>query len=198
MRKSSQALQPEARGIRRTRKYNKTSDNNFPPSFLVVNSVSFDLMIMMMTMKEMILAVMMTMIIIIIIIIMINMQSSLIISSGFPKLTQTPTDVIVEPGKTFKLYCKAQGHPVPTLLWQKDGGRSFPAADDRRIKYAEGLEVCEIRNAQYNDSGKYTCFAKNVAGSVNASATVTVLGETDSSLFFFFWVGELLLGSAFC
>lgn len=94
---------------------------------------------------------------------------------GFPKLTQTPTDVIVEPGKTFKLYCKAQGYPVPTLLWQKDGGRSFPAADDRRIKYAEGLEVCEIRNAQYNDSGKYTCFAKNVAGSANASATVTVL-----------------------
>ena len=118
------------------------------------------------------------------------MQSSLIISSGFPKLTQTPTDVVVEPGKTFKLYCKAQGHPVPTLLWQKDGGRSFPAADDRRIKYAEGLEVCEIRNAQYNDSGKYTCFAKNVAGSANASATVTVLGETDSSLFLFFFFGK--------
>ena len=151
-------------------------------------------MIIMMTMKEMILAVMMTMviiIIIIIIIIMINMQSSLIISSGFPKLTQTPTDVLVEPGKTFKLYCKAQGHPMPTLLWQKDGGRSFPAADDRRIKYAEGLEVCEIRNAQYKDSGKYTCFAKNVAGSANASATVTVLGETDSSLFFFvFFFGK--------
>ena len=152
-------------------------------------------MIMMMTMKEMILAVMMTMIIIIII--MIDMQFSLIISSGFPKLTQTPTDVLVEPGKTFKLYCKAQGHPVPTLLWQKDGGRSFPAADDRRIKYAEGLEVCEIRNAQYKDSGKYTCFAKNVAGSANASATVTVLGETDSSLFLFVFLFLFFSGKAF-
>ena len=150
-------------------------------------------MIMMMTM---IIIIIITIIIIIFfIIIMINMQSFLIISSGFPKLTQTPTDVLVEPGKTFKLFCKAQGHPVPTLLWQKDGGRSFPAADDRRIKYAEGLEVCEIRNAQYKDSGKYTCFAKNVAGSANASAIVTVLGETDSSLFFFFWGGELLLRS---
>ena len=145
-------------------------------------------MIMMMTM---IIIIIITIIIIIIfIIIMINMQSFLIISSGFPKLTQTPTDVLVEPGKTFKLFCKAQGHPVPTLLWQKDGGRSFPAADDRRIKYAEGLEVCEIRNAQYKDSGKYTCFAKNVAGSANASAIVTVLGETDSSLFFFLGGGS--------
>lgn len=140
-------------------------------------------------------ALMMT-IMIIMIIIMINMQSSLIASSGLPKLTETPTDVLVEPGKTFKLFCKAQGHPSPTLLWQKDGGRSFPAADDRRIKYAEDLEVCEIRNAQYKDSGKYTCFAKNDAGSVNASAIVTVLGETDSSLFFAF-VFLFNLGKAF-
>lgn len=158
-------------------------------------------MIMMMTttMTEMILAVIRSLTLMIIMI--INIQSSLIVSSGFPKLTQTPTDVFVEPGKTFRLYCKAQGHPFPKLVWQKDGGESFPAAVDRRIVYAEGLEVCEIRNAQFKDSGKYTCFAKNDAGSVNASAIVTVLGETDSSLVEFFVHGSQLLWQlhgAFC
>ena len=103
--------------------------------------------------------------------------------------------MFVEPGKTFRLYCKAQGHPFPKLVWQKDGGESFPAAVDRRIVYAEGLEVCEIRNAQFKDSGKYTCFAKNDAGSVNASAIVTVLGETDSSLVEFFVQGPSYCGN---
>ena len=95
----------------------------------------------------------------------------------FPKLTKKPENVFVEAGKTIQLHCKAQGHPIPTLSWQKDGGASFPAADDRRILYNDGSEVCEIKNATYVDTGKYTCSATNEAGSVNASAFVTVLGE---------------------
>lgn len=93
----------------------------------------------------------------------------------FPKLTKKPENVFVEAGKTIQLHCKAQGHPIPTLSWQKDGGASFPAADDRRILYNDGSEVCEIKNATYVDTGKYTCSATNEAGSVNASAFVTVL-----------------------
>ena len=83
----------------------------------------------------------------------------------------------VEAGKTFELHCRAQGHPDPTLSWQKDGGTSFPAANDRRMDFQPASKVYVIKNAQYEDTGKYTCSATNEAGSVNATAFVTVLSK---------------------
>ena len=95
----------------------------------------------------------------------------------FPKLIEKPSNVSVEAGKTFELHCRAQGHPDPTLSWQKDGGTSFPAANDRRMDFQPESKVYVIKNAQYEDTGKYTCSATNEAGSVNATAFVTVLGK---------------------
>lgn len=93
----------------------------------------------------------------------------------FPKLIETPVNVSVEAGKTFRLRCVAQGSPEPTLSWQKDGGSSFPAANDRRMGFQHESNVYEIRNAKDVDTGKYTCNATNEAGSVEATAYVTVL-----------------------
>ena len=83
----------------------------------------------------------------------------------------------VEAGKTFELHCQAEGHPEPILSWQKDGGTSFPAANDRRMDFLPASKVYVIRDAQSVDTGKYTCSATNDAGSVNATAFVTVLGR---------------------
>ena len=85
-------------------------------------------------------------------------------------------------GKTFELHCQAQGHPEPVLSWQKDGGTSFPAADDRRMDFLPDSKVYVIRNAQPGDTGKYTCSAENEAGFVNATAFVTVLGKRQKAL----------------
>ena len=95
----------------------------------------------------------------------------------FPTLIEKPSNVSVVAGKTFKLHCQAQGHPEPVLSWQKDGGTSFPAANDRRMDFIPSSKVYVIRNAQPGDTGKYTCSAKNEAGFVNATAFVTVLGK---------------------
>jgi len=99
----------------------------------------------------------------------------------FPKLVEKPVNVSVVAGKTFELHCQAQGHPEPVLSWQKDGGTSFPAADDRRMDFLPASKVYVIRNAQPGDAGKYTCSAKNEAGFVNATAFVTVLGKYEPS-----------------
>lgn len=95
----------------------------------------------------------------------------------FPKLVAVPSNVSVQAGKTFQLHCQAEGHPEPVLSWQKDGGTSFPAANDRRMDFLPASKVYEIRNAQSVDTGRYTCTASNEAGSVNATAFVTVLGK---------------------
>ena len=95
----------------------------------------------------------------------------------FPKIIEKPSNVSVVAGKTFELHCQAQGHPEPVLSWQKDGGTSFPAADDRRMDFLPESKVYVIRNAQPGDTGKYTCSAENEAGYVNATAFVTVLGK---------------------
>lgn len=95
----------------------------------------------------------------------------------FPKLVEKPSNVSVVAGKTFELHCQAEGHPEPVLSWKKDGGTSFPAADDRRIDFLPASKVYVIRNAQSVDTGRYTCSATNEAGSVNATAFVTVLGK---------------------
>ena len=95
----------------------------------------------------------------------------------FPKLIEKPSNVSVVAGKTFELHCQAQGHPEPVLSWQKDGGTSFPAADDRRMDFVPASKVYVIRDAQPGDTGKYTCSAENEAGSVNATAFVTVLSK---------------------
>jgi len=97
--------------------------------------------------------------------------------SVFPKLIEKPSNVSVVAGKTFELHCQAQGHPEPVLSWQKDGGTSFPAADDRRMAFLPESKVYVISNAQPGDTGKYTCSARNEAGFVNATAFVTVLGK---------------------
>lgn len=88
-----------------------------------------------------------------------------------------PKNVSVEAGKTFQLHCQADGHPEPVLSWQKDGGTNFPAANDRRMDFVPASKVYVIRNAQPVDTGRYTCTASNEAGSVNATAFVTVLGK---------------------
>lgn len=93
----------------------------------------------------------------------------------FPRIKEKPSDTFVKGGETFELRCEADGSPEPQVSWQKDGGSNFPAASEKRIYYSPERKVYVIRNAQPADTGEYICSAANDAGSVNASAFVTVL-----------------------
>nr|XP_039250058.1 leucine-rich repeats and immunoglobulin-like domains protein 3 [Styela clava] len=52
----------------------------------------------------------------------------------YPKFTKTPVNVtIVKNGSSALLDCAATGQPSPLITWQKDGGKAFPAATQRRL-----------------------------------------------------------------
>lgn len=92
-----------------------------------------------------------------------------------PRLVKVPKDYTVNVGKVARLSCAATGHPEPKIFWRKDDGeKKFIAAVERRIRHIPPHDYF-IRNAKPEDMGEYTCFAQNEVGSVNATATLTVL-----------------------
>lgn len=102
-------------------------------------------------------------------------QKSRISVMIFPNFTKIPENVTEETGQTVKLECAADGEPQPQIAWQKDGGNDFPAARERRMHVMPTDDVFFIVNVKPADMGIYSCTAQNLAGSIVANATLTVL-----------------------
>lgn len=93
----------------------------------------------------------------------------------YPTFVKQPVDVVASAGSTARLECGAQGQPTPVVAWQKDGGDDFPAARERRMHVMPSDDIFYVVSLKPQDSGVYTCTAKNPAGIIRASATLTVL-----------------------
>lgn len=89
-------------------------------------------------------------------------------------------DLTIRTGTMVRLECAAKGHPSPQIAWQKDGGTDFPAARERRMHVMPDDDIFFIANVKTEDMGVYSCTAQNVAGSLSANATLTVLGKLPS------------------
>ncbi|KAM9832699.1 leucine-rich repeats and immunoglobulin-like domains protein 1 [Aulostomus maculatus] len=98
-----------------------------------------------------------------------------VIVNVLPSFVKTPGDSTIRTGQTARLECSAEGHPTPQVAWQKDEGTDFPAARERRMHVMPGDDVFFIMNVKPEDTGVYSCTAKNRAGTVSANATLTVL-----------------------
>ncbi|XP_076975975.1 leucine-rich repeats and immunoglobulin-like domains protein 2 isoform X3 [Tamandua tetradactyla] len=96
-----------------------------------------------------------------------------------PSFLKTPMDLTIRTGAMARLECAAEGHPAPQISWQKDGGTDFPAARERRMHVMPEDDVFFIANVKIEDMGIYSCMAQNIAGSLSANASLTVL-ETPS------------------
>ncbi|XP_023609805.1 leucine-rich repeats and immunoglobulin-like domains protein 1 [Myotis lucifugus] len=96
-----------------------------------------------------------------------------------PSFTKMPHDIAIRTGTMARLECAATGHPNPQIAWQKDGGTDFPAARERRMHVMPDDDVFFITDVKLDDMGVYSCTAQNLAGSISANATLTVL-ETPS------------------
>ncbi|TRZ02412.1 hypothetical protein DNTS_034467 [Danionella cerebrum] len=72
-----------------------------------------------------------------------------------------PTAVSVVVNHLLELVCEADGIPLPTLTWLKDG-HPLPLTDSIRL-LREG-EVLRVASAQVENTGRYTCLATNSAG----------------------------------
>ncbi|XP_026871277.2 leucine-rich repeats and immunoglobulin-like domains protein 1 isoform X1 [Electrophorus electricus] len=95
--------------------------------------------------------------------------------SVLPSFVKTPRDVTVRTGAKARLECAARGHPPPQVAWQKDGGTDFPAARERRMQVMPDDDVFFIMDVKPEDTGVYSCTARNTAGTVSANVTLAVL-----------------------
>ncbi|KAI5614770.1 hemicentin-1 isoform X1 [Silurus asotus] len=69
------------------------------------------------------------------------------------------------------LLCETEGYPTPSVSWYKDG-KALPESVHQRVLSSGSLHIVF---AQPRDTGKYTCTAANVAGSLSLEMSVTVL-----------------------
>ncbi|MGH0147536.1 UNVERIFIED_CONTAM: hypothetical protein FKN15_060360 [Acipenser sinensis] len=80
-----------------------------------------------------------------------------------PVIQVYPESQAREPGVTASLRCHAEGIPNPQLAWLKNGIDITPKLSKQLTLQANGTEV-HISNVRYEDTGAYTCIAKNEAG----------------------------------
>ncbi|MEE6505501.1 hypothetical protein FKM82_005546 [Ascaphus truei] len=80
-------------------------------------------------------------------------------------------DVIVLINNPLSLICEAVGFPAPTVTWLKDGE---PFKESHNLRVLPGGHGLQIRNAQEDDAGEYTCLVTNEVGEASKNYEVKV------------------------
>ncbi|KAG9347130.1 hypothetical protein JZ751_006057 [Albula glossodonta] len=80
-----------------------------------------------------------------------------------PVIRVYPESQAREPGVTASLRCHAEGIPNPQLAWLKNGMDIITKLSKQLTLQGNGSEV-HISNVHFEDTGAYTCVAKNDAG----------------------------------
>ncbi|XP_056113215.1 follistatin-related protein 5 isoform X1 [Rhinichthys klamathensis goyatoka] len=80
-----------------------------------------------------------------------------------PVIRVYPESQAREPGVTASLRCYAEGIPDPQLSWLKNGMDITTKLSKQLTLQANGSEV-HISNVHFEDTGAYTCIARNEAG----------------------------------
>ena len=86
-----------------------------------------------------------------------------------PSLLQSPVETTVNQSQTAILKCSADGNPTPQITWSKMNSR-LPVGRNK----VESSGALILKDVRPEDEGVYSCEAKNLLGSVNASAKLTI------------------------
>ena len=68
------------------------------------------------------------------------------------------------------LSCNADGNPVPTISWTRDGSPINATGSNYRISFSEDKKQLTIANVSRTDSGEYRCVASNKLGNDTSNA----------------------------
>ncbi|XP_019355735.1 hemicentin-1 isoform X2 [Alligator mississippiensis] len=88
-----------------------------------------------------------------------------------PSIADEATDLLVTKLSPAVISCTASGVPAPSVHWTKNGIRLLPRGDGYRILSSGAIEIAA---AQLNHAGRYTCVARNAAGSAHRHVTLHV------------------------
>ena len=90
-------------------------------------------------------------------------------SISAPSLLQPPVRTTVNESQTAILKCTADGNPPTQVTWSKLNS-SLPVG--RHVLESSGALI--MNNVRPEDDGVYSCRAKNLLGSMNATTKLTV------------------------
>ncbi|KAM4896067.1 hemicentin-1 [Sylvia borin] len=88
-----------------------------------------------------------------------------------PSIADEATELLVTKLSPVMVSCTASGVPVPSVHWTKNGIKLLPRGDGYRILSSGAVE---IPSAQLAHGGRYTCMARNAAGSAHRHVTLHV------------------------
>ena len=86
-----------------------------------------------------------------------------------PSLLQSPVEATVNQSQKAILKCLANGNPTPQITWSKMNSR-LPVGRHK----VESSGALILKDVRPQDEGLYSCEARNLLGSVNASAKLIV------------------------
>lgn len=88
-------------------------------------------------------------------------------------ITVEPVGTVLEAGATVVLDCQARGEPPPSIGWSRQGR---PVLGDDRVTLLPNGSL-RIAPLHREDTSEYQCMARNLLGSVLATAPLTVQGR---------------------
>lgn len=91
-----------------------------------------------------------------------------------PKFYTVPHNRVAEEGETIRFQCAITGHPMPWVIWDKNG---VPITQTPRIviKEKDDLRVLEISQVTSEDAGLYRVTLENDVGRTEASARLEII-----------------------
>ena len=98
-----------------------------------------------------------------------------------PSLLQSPVETTVNQSQTTIMKCSADGNPTPQITWSKMN--SLLPVGRHKVESSGALVLKDVRTG---DEGVYSCEARNLLGSVNATARVTVQGKATWSYLYIY------------
>ncbi|XP_007935886.1 hemicentin-1 [Orycteropus afer afer] len=88
-----------------------------------------------------------------------------------PSIADELTDFLVTKHTPTVISCTASGVPFPSIHWTRNGIKLLPRGDGYRILPSGTIEIFAT---QLDHAGKYTCIARNAAGSAHRHVTLHV------------------------
>ncbi|KAM4555911.1 leucine-rich repeat, immunoglobulin-like domain and transmembrane domain-containing protein 3a [Odontesthes bonariensis] len=98
-----------------------------------------------------------------------------------PSVMTSATKITSSLGSNVLLRCDASGSPTPKLYWTNSDGS--PVNNAVQESPGEGINwsIMSLHGIEFKDAGNYNCKAKNVAGTAEATISVSIAGSISTT-----------------